>query len=165
MTATREKLFVWAWNIKFFVRERRSREFLSRFQQWLSFVFVKLKTFSSRTLYTLLNWRRKWYFWRYNFLLVFQPRPEKFAFLTINKSFLRDLHSACCVPPNHFAQEEQLPCLSYRDRILNRFCWSPEVNFMCDKIIFGKLIFSASPDEPETIVGLFIFLRAWVWLE
>ena len=28
---------------------------------------------------------------------------------------------------------------------------------MCDKIIFGKLIFSASPDEPETIVGLFIF--------
>ena len=28
---------------------------------------------------SISHWR-KWYFWRYNFLLVFQPRPEKFAF-------------------------------------------------------------------------------------
>ena len=31
------------------------------------------------------------------------------------------------------------------------------MNFKCDTIIFGKLIFSASTDEPETIVCLYFF--------
>ena len=40
----------------------------------------------------------------------FNQDLKSLLFLTINKSFLRDLHSACCVPLDNFAQGNKLPC-------------------------------------------------------